>query len=174
SQWYTTTIEGVDRFTYQQLSYVGIDFKKTKIPLELKSLEATYFCDGIIFAQHIKKGDLLTHLFKDLKYHPSCIIFVDDKLDQVQSVEAAVKAAGIPFTGFWYRRSELDRKNFNPMITNIQLESLLLEGKIISDNTALELARTKQNAHPQDYFTEFFAQIDTGQLSPIIEYAPQF
>lgn len=167
SQWYTTDIEGVDRFTHEQLHYVGIDFKSTSIPEELQSLEATYFCDGVIFAQHIKKGDLLKHLFKDLKYHPSLIIFVDDKLDQVQSVEVAVKEVGLPFIGFWYRRSEFDRKNFNPMIANIQLESLLLQGEIITDDAALELAKTKQN-DPHTYFKEILEKIDLEQLSPLI------
>lgn len=167
SQWYTTDIEGVDRFTDEQLHHAGIDFKATLIPEELQSLETTYFCDGVIYAQHIAKGDLLKHLFKDLKYYPSLVIFVDDKLEQVQSVEAAVKGAGIPFIGFWYRRSEFDRKNFNPMIANIQLESLLLQGEIIDDDAALELAKTKQS-DPHTYFKEILEKIDIEQLSPQI------
>lgn len=168
SQWYTTNIEGVDRFTQEQLQHAGIDFRNTQIPEELKSLEATYFWEGIIFAQHIKKGDLLKHLFKDLKYNPSLIIFVDDKLDQVQSVEAAVKEAGIPFMGFWYRRSEFDRKDFNPMATNVQLEALLLQREIINDEVALELAKTK-NMDPIAYFKEIFGGIDIQLLSPSID-----
>lgn len=167
SQWYTTDIEGVDRFTQEQLHHVGIDFKNTMIPEELQSLEAAYFCDGIIFAQHIKKGDLLKHLFKDLKYIPSLIIFVDDKLDQVQSVEAAVKEAGIPFIGFWYRRSESDRKNFNPTVANIQLEFLLLQEEIINDDAALELVKTKQS-DPSTYFKEILEKIDIERLSPYL------
>lgn len=167
TQWYTTDLEGVDQFTHAQLHHVGIDFKNTQIPAELQSLEDKYFYDGIIFAQHIKKGDLLKHLFKDLNYSPSLIIFVDDKLDQVQSVEAALKEVGIPFIGFWYRRSEIDRKNFNPMIANIQLEALLSQREIISDEAALELTKSKQN-DPQAYFKEILEKIDLEQLSPLI------
>ncbi len=43
----------MDRFTHEQLHHVGIDFKSTSIPEELQSLEATYFCYGVIFAQHV-------------------------------------------------------------------------------------------------------------------------
>lgn len=174
SQWYTTDIEGIDQFTQEQLNHVGIDFKNTQIPEALQSLEAAYFSDGVIFAQHIKKGDLLNHLFKDLNYTPSLIIFVDDKLDQVQSVETAVKGAGIPFIGFWYRRSEVDRKNFNPNIANVQLESLLLKRELLDDDIALELAESKEN-DPETYFKEILEKANIEQLSPSIsmEYLHQ-
>lgn len=164
SQWYTTHIEGVDRFTHEQLRYAGIDFKKTVIPQALQALDPTYFYEGIIFAKHIQKGDLFKQLFKDLNYTPSLILFVDDKLDQVQSVEAAVKEVGIPFIGFWYRRSELDRNNFNPKVTNIQLESLLLTGEIMCDETALELANINPNDDHQAYFNNILHGNDLNNL----------
>lgn len=166
TQWYTTEIEGVDRFTKEQLDHAGIDFTKTHIPQELHSLESTYFNDGIIFAQHIKKGDLLKHLFKDLNYMPPLIVFVDDKLDQVQSVEAAVKEAGIPFIGFWYRRSESDRANFNPHAANIQLEALLLRGEIIADEEALEMAKERFERDPFNDFKEILEKVDQEHLAP--------
>ena len=50
SEWYTTKLEGVDRYTHQQLEHVGIDFKRTPMPEELKSLASAYFFNGIIFA----------------------------------------------------------------------------------------------------------------------------
>lgn len=166
SEWYTTQLEGVDEFTHQQLNHVGIDFKKTAIPAELQDLEPAYFYEGIIFAQHIKKGDLLKHLFKDLNYHPSCIVFIDDKLDQVKSVADAVKEFEIPFYGFWYRRQEQDAGTFNPMVANIQLENLLLNDVIVSDEQAEEIAETMSEIDPQEYFEGIFEQFDINQLDP--------
>lgn len=171
SQWYTTDIEGIDQFTHKQLNAVGIDFSKTRIPEELQFLESTYFYDGIIFAQHIKKGDLLKHLFKDLKYTPSLIIFIDDKLDQVKSVEAVAAEVGIPCLGFWYRRSEIDRASFNPMVANIQLEALLLKGEVINDEMAMDLAKEKSNEDPQVYLKEILEKIDIKLLSEPIHPA---
>lgn len=166
SQWSTTDLEGVDQFTHQQLNHAGIDFKRSPIPSELQYLEPAYFYEGIIFAQHIKKGDLLKHLFKDLNYRPSSIIFVDDRLEQVQSVEAALKEVGIPFIGFWYRRTELDGANFNPMVANVQLENLLLENKILSDEEAGAIASTIQKRDAGEYLKSIFDQFDLTRLAP--------
>jgi FMN phosphatase YigB (HAD superfamily) len=168
TQWSTTDIEGVDRFTHEQLNHAGIDFKNAKIPEKLKALDDKYFNDGIIFASHIKKGDLFKHLFKDLNYTPPLILFVDDNLEQMQSVEAAAKEVGIPFIGFWYRRSAIDRKDFNPMVANIQLEALLLKGEIISDEAAKDLSQAGQNDDPEIYLKEIFEKIDIEQLTPTI------
>lgn len=168
SQWYTTDIPGVDEFTEEQLRGAGIDFSKTEVPPELQALEAAYFYNGIIFAQHIKKGDLLKHLFKDLNYQPDLIVFVDDKLDQVQSVEAALKGSGIPFMGFWYRRSEVDRANFNPMVANVQLEHLLTSGEIVPDDKALELSKSIQES-PEAYLKQILNSVNLEMLTPQIE-----
>ena len=139
TQWHSTDIAGVDQFTHEQLNRVGIDFSRTVIPAGLERLEAAYFYNGILFAQHIKKGDLLKHLLKDLDYRPASIIFVDDNPGQLVSVEAAVKELDIPFVGFWYRRTEFTYPNFNPLIAVAQLESLLLKREILSDDEAHEL-----------------------------------
>lgn len=169
TQWYTTDLEGVDQFTHQQLNRACIDFNLSKIPAELQELESTYFYKGIIFAQHIKKGDLLKHLFKDLNYHPSCIVFIDDKLEQVKSVEAAVKGSGIPFVGFWYKKTEEETKNFDPMIVNIQLENLLIKNKILSNEDAKELLLRKHKIDPVLYLQQIFDQYDVNQLAPSFE-----
>lgn len=165
SQWCSTNIEGVDRFTQKQLNLVGIDFMKTQIPPELQSLESTYFYNGIIFAEHTPKGDVLNHLFKDLKYVPTHVIFIDDKLKQVESVEAALKDSGIKFIGFWYRRSELDRANFNPQVANIQLEGIL-KGIFINDEEAALLSNDLQHIDPHTYLNGIIQNLDLEQLTP--------
>lgn len=168
SEWYTTTLEGVDRFTHRQLAQVGIDFKRTPVPEELKSLKPDYFFNGIIFSKHIPKGDLLQILFQELNYTPSLILFVDDKLEQVKSVEEALKEAGIPFIGFWYRRAEKDRAGFNPMATNIQLE-FLFGKRVLSDKAARELAKIHQGIDPQAYLLDLLRNADLQQLVPVID-----
>lgn len=165
-EWYTTNLEGVDEFTHQQLNRVGIDFNKTKVPEKLISLENLYFDRGILFSQHIAKGDLLKHLFQDLNYTPSTLIFIDDKLDQVKSVETAALEMGIPFIGFWYRHSEFVAKKFNPMLTNVQLTALLLEGVILSDEEAQQILDTLPAIDAADYFDQLLQSIELDQLRP--------
>ena len=166
TQWYTTDIEGVDQFTHEQLQQVGIDFKKTKIPDELQNLDSAHFHEGIIFAKHMKKGELLQKLLKDLPYRPSCIVFVDDRRDQVQSVEAAVKEMEIPFVGLWYRRVERDLANFTPRVANVQLKYLLLENRILSDKEAEEIAKTLPDADSNDHLHQILDRFDVKELAP--------
>lgn len=169
SEWYTTTIEGVDRFTHEQLKGAGIDLSQTQVPEELQSLDPAHFYQGIIFAKHIAKGDLLKLLFQDLDYTPSLILFVDDKREQVESVEAALKDSDIPFVGFWYRRSAIDRADFNPLVANIQLEALLLNGHVISDKKAKKLAQSKKDVNPETYLSDILQAIDLQEIAPLID-----
>lgn len=168
TQWHSTDIAGVDQFTHEQLNRVGIDFSRTVIPAGLERLEAAYFYNGILFAQHIKKGDLLKHLLKDLDYRPASIIFVDDNPGQLVSVEAAVKELDIPFVGFWYRRTEFTYPNFNPLIAVAQLESLLLKREILSDDEAHELLPNLQELDPAEYLKSVLDQVDFDLLRPIL------
>lgn len=163
SEWYKTEVEGVDQFTHMQLNQVGIDFRKTHIPW--KSLDEPYFYEGIIFAKHFKKGDYLKRLIQDSKYSPPLIIFVDDKPDQVQSVEEAAKELGIPCIGFWYRHSEMNR-NFDPEVANLQLESLLFKNEILSDESALELVQANPKSDPQVHFIDILQRMDVKQVAP--------
>lgn len=74
-------------------------------------------------------------------------------LDQVKSVEEALKESGIPFINFWYRRAEKDRASFNPMATNMQLE-FLFDKRFLSDAEALELAKHHQGIDPKVYLLD--------------------
>ena len=71
SQWYTTHVEGLDEFTHKQLGHAGIDFSQTKVPVELIALDPVYLYDGVIYANHVWKGDMLKLLFTGLEYYPS-------------------------------------------------------------------------------------------------------
>src|SRR5262249_21251501 len=136
---------------------------------ELQNLDRAHFYQGIIFAKHIAKGELLKRLFQDLDYAPSLILFVDDKREQVESVEAALKDSNIPFVGFWYKRSALDRADFNPIVANIQLEALLLNGEVFSDKEAKKLAQSKKDVNPETYLKNILQALDLQEIAPTID-----
>lgn len=165
SEWYKTQIEGIDRFTHDQLKYAGIDFSNTEVPVELESIDRAFFHEGIIFAEHIKKGDLIKRLFSQLSYKPSFIIFVDDKLEQAKSVEAALKEIGIPFIVFWYRGAELKHGDFNLMVANIQLAALLQQDIALSDEESAKIAKSI-TSDPETYLKEILDGINLQTLYP--------
>lgn len=168
--WYNIHLVGMDRFTEQQLHQAGYDLSKSRIPHGLRFPEA-FFYNGIIFTEYkVKKGDFFIKLFKNQSYLPSYIVFVDDKLDQVKSVEKAAKELNIPFYGFWYKASDNESLKLNPMIGNIELEELLLNHTIVTDMQAREKLQELEEGDPVDYLETIMDSIDLNILAPKVPY----
>lgn len=160
SEWYSTTVEGVDRFTKAQLKQAGIDFSQTSEIFN--SLNPIYYCSGIIFAKHTAKGELFSQLFQELSSFP-LILFVDDKLENVQSMQAALKDK-IPFVGIWYHRAETA---FDPLVATVQLEYLLEKSEILNDEQAQALVLPGRD--PEVYLKEIIKQLDPASIHPCID-----
>ncbi len=166
AQWYTTNVAGIDALTIQQLKHVGMDFARTAIPSRLKELKSVDLYEGILFAEHISKGDLLKTLLSDSGYRPAQIIFVDDRFDHIQSVEAAAQELRIPFIGFWYKRAEINASGFDPMVANVQFEGLFLENTIYSEAKAKAIAAGLLEVDPVEFFKEIVEKLDLEKLAP--------
>lgn len=70
------------------------------------------FKHGIFFAGSGNKGEALMALLKTCKYEPQIIIFIDDKIKNIQAVEKAVEAAGIEFVGILYTRLDKQKAEY--------------------------------------------------------------
>lgn len=168
--WYNIHLLGVDRFSEQQLHQAGYDFRKSHLPRGFNVPEE-FFYNGIIFTEYkVKKGDFFIKIFKNLSYRPSHIVFVDDKLDQVKSVEKAAKELNIPFYGFWYKASDNEAKHLNPMLANIELEELLYKDNIVSDEKAREKVHLLEACDPYDYLEKMMKNFDLNLLTPEVPY----
>ncbi len=118
--------------TAQQLREIGIDFSQSSFPSSFASYPS--FQEGIIFTSGEIKGDHLIKLLKTVHFWPKKVIFLDDKLYQVQSVDKAMEEAGICCDCFWYRRAE--HEEFDPLLALIQLHHLLNKREVLSDEYA--------------------------------------
>jgi hypothetical protein len=140
SIWYSTKQAGVDEMTEKVLEGIGIDFKLSRLPFYFIQQEDSYYLshyrNGIFYSEHMEKGDFLKELLLDSGYTPGSVILVDDKLDSLISVEMALNEINIPFYGFWYTKTKKERQNFSPMIANVQLQALLKDNIILSDEIA--------------------------------------
>lgn len=169
TEWYTTEIPGVDDQTDKVLEALGIDLKRTQPPIVSIQMEGaeylTHYRNGIYYSNHMEKGLFLKKILEDSGYRPKNIVFVDDKLDSLKTVDEAMKELSIPFTGFWYTRTKKDRAGFNPKVAVIQLKSLLEESAVLDEAPAEELAKsTYQNESADELFLEFVEKIDFTQL----------
>ena len=165
NKWYSTDVEGINSLTEQQLTTAGFNFGLTVVPPELQAMNTSYFGNGVIYTSPVKKGAFFQELLAQTNYCPSKLVFVDDKIDQVVSMDEAAKALGIPFVGFWYTRAETEHKNFDPIVATIQLKQLLEQGKVMGEAEALVIKEQIQVMDADLFFNEFLDHLDLSNLS---------
>jgi len=107
--------------TIEQLENVGIDFSINSLsehPIKLSVTHAGIFCQGIIFSGPNDKGKMLFLLFEKIGYQPKKIIFVDDLLKNIKTVEREAQKHNIEFVGI--RFSLQDEKKTNYSVENLK------------------------------------------------------
>lgn len=127
---------------------IGIDFSKSMnlpyidlsdgMSLSTKDDSSNpIFQDGVIFAAKRPKGEILGKFLKFSKLNPEKIIFVDNQLKNVLSVERKCQELDIDYTGIHF--TKLHNKPHIPLnkkIAEKKFEILLAENRWIDDNEA--------------------------------------
>lgn len=152
-----TALQGMDLITNDHLQSVNINFDCFP---SLKASEeiSDFFAYGIIFTGYMPKGPFLKKFLENVDLHPSKIVFVDDRMSQLQSVEKAVIEQGLVFEGFHYKAAHEQCQNFDPLIGNIQLKALITLGIILSDEEAKACAEQLGDVDPDFYLHEIIRQ----------------
>jgi len=122
----------VDR-TVEQLLHIDIDFSITPLYRDILMFNAEYpAChkNGIVFTGYNSKGQTLIAFLDLINYNPKKIVFIDDKLEYIKSVEKAVEERNIEFIGIHYKRLEEKEKNFDPAKAQQELSYFLATGTL--------------------------------------------
>jgi len=101
--------------TVKGLKDIGIDLSHNGLlekDLDLAVTHIGKFSHGIIFAGSNDKGKMLFLFFKKINYAPKKIVFVDDGMHQVESVQKACKEHKIPFVGMRFSLMDKMKKEF--------------------------------------------------------------
>jgi hypothetical protein len=164
NEWYSSMVDNVDLITERVLATLGLQFSLTALPEELKILEDSFsesYHKGIIYSGNtLEKSDLLGSILVQSNYHPSKIIFVDDKIDSLTGVEESLNTLGIPFVGIAYNKTKIDHQNFDPMVATIQLEWLMFHEKLLSDEEAVQIKEEQfSGVDPEAYFQSLMERI---------------
>lgn len=92
--------------TYEQLRLLGMDFAKTALyPYDKEILGgyAAKYISGIVFAGiYNDKGETLFSFFDEIGHQPIHIVYIDDKIKNVLSVERACEKRDVAYTGIEY------------------------------------------------------------------------
>jgi len=105
--------------TIDQLSSISIDLSHTSLRL-IKAWETAHllypeqaaYTNGVVFSGFNPKGDLLTTLLQHTGFVPEKIIFVDDQIKYLASVEKSAAELNIPFIGIHYTYLDEKVRNF--------------------------------------------------------------
>lgn len=95
--------------------------------------------DGVIFSGITPKGIVLKEFFQLIGWMPKHVVFVDDHLSFLESVEENMHALGIECIAYHYSAAENLPGAFEHNVGRYQLEYVLNTGIWLSDSKALEV-----------------------------------
>lgn len=106
----TARVANLHLRTHAQITRIGLDLS-TSLKLENHTIEIptmipTPFHQGILLCSKQDKGIVLHHFMKKNNLAPKKIIFVDDTLENIQAVDAAMRTATIDCTAIHYTRKK--------------------------------------------------------------------
>ena len=99
-----------------QLHAFGFDFG-----LSSPKTKFLKYQNGVIYSDRAPKGQTLVDFLKHLEVRPERIIFVDDRLDFIESMEQSMKEEGIPLTCYYYTEAEIRPVVFIPHLVREKL-----------------------------------------------------
>lgn len=93
---------------------------------------------GVIFAGLLNdKGEVFKHYLQQAGHLPEKVVFFDDKLKNVESMQKACDDLGLPFLGVWYRACE-QKQNASERQEVYQLQTVLFD-RILPNEAARTL-----------------------------------
>lgn len=113
---------------FPQFEEIKIDVLSTGIP--------SLFKKGMLCANKQDKGPVFITFLEAIQWKPLQVIFIDNRLDYLKSVENALDGTGIEFIGFHYRDVENRPRFVNEYLAKFQLMHLAKTGDWLSDQEA--------------------------------------
>jgi hypothetical protein len=133
----------VEHWRIDQLQKLGIDFSGSFAALDGTSFSEVpqkevpcahpLFEKGILFSYGYSKGEVLEAFLARAKWKPSKIIFVDDLLENHQSLHQCSQTLGVPFLGFHYLGAELSPEKIDVDLIEFQFNHLMQHQEWLSD-----------------------------------------
>ncbi len=106
-----------------QLEGLGFDFG------EGPKADHPCYKKGILFSDETPKGEVLVSFFNHLGVKPKKVIFFDDSLKFIKSVESELEKAGIPVTSYYYEEVDHRPIQFVPALVREKMRILFEEGR---------------------------------------------
>lgn len=137
------TIEDTMALRILELAEKGIDLSlafpelATLVLHEFKKGKSSpTFRQGVILSHRFPKGKVLSSFLKRVKWKPRRLIFIDDLLTNVESVEMSLSKRGIDLQCWHYTAAERHQKEVDMAVAELQIRTLVEKGVWLSDEEA--------------------------------------
>jgi hypothetical protein len=91
------------------------------------------------------------------------VYFIDDKREQCKSVLSAINELGIQGKAFWYRAYEKNHQDFDFAASLIQLENLLFDRRVLSNEEAAKELKARGNPTADQLVKQLLSQLHTAE-----------
>lgn len=138
----------IEEATLRQLTSLGVlfdrgIFKDQVLPLSVHPFSSAN--NGIIFAAGQDKGRCLKEFLEKINCKPSRILFVDDKLPHVKTMQLAAVSLGIEYVGLHYTHLSNKAAQLHLPTIKMQLDYFNIGWGLVSDEEARALIEQKNN-----------------------------
>lgn len=100
---------------------------------------APAYRQGVILSSQFPKGDVLAAFLKKIAWNPRRLIFIDDRMTNVESVESSLANLAIELQCWHYTAAERHAKEVNHSVADMQVRTLVEKGVWLSDQEAAAL-----------------------------------
>lgn len=144
-------IDSMADWRIDELKNFGFDFTAAfpkiqflEFPKRVDKKFHPIFKSGILFSSKHPKGDILKQFLKVVHWMPSKVVFIDDRLEYLQSVANVMKEMGINFTGFHYVAAEKLPCELDEGLAEYQFKYLADHAKWLSDGDAKNMINNNE------------------------------
>jgi hypothetical protein len=137
------TIPELMDWRIQELNHLGVNFTPAfphHSAVLFKEFRGKHsfpgFKEGILFSSQFPKGEVLKAFLAYINWRPTKIVFIDDKMSFIQSVEQAAQELGIEFIGFHYTAVSHLACYTDEKLAKFQFRHLAQKGQWLSDREA--------------------------------------
>ena len=136
-------IPSMEDWRLEQLTSLGIDFSWVFPDVDSFVIEGfngkrsvPVFKGGILASSKYSKGQVLLAFLKRMQCRPSEIVFVDDRMQEIDSVESELEQERIKHTSFYYTVAANRAAPLNQRLVDFQIDYLFQFKEWLSDEEA--------------------------------------
>lgn len=104
--------------------------------ITIQDKDIAKFKEGLMSVGGNNKGTVLVKLLEKVNFSPRRILFVDDKVKNVNNVDKALNEASIPSFAFRYGAADYKVKHFDSKLADFEFNYFVKYGVVLSDHQA--------------------------------------